>query len=491
MYENAFIMESFNCDPLDMIREDFCSFSEGVQFLENVITEASQAVSKKNVFKRLWELIKKLFGWLSLQWTKFINFCKTKILRQNMKTVDQLAIEMNIPRHEVDKNFANNMRIKIPSHDNSEVKIDEEIELVCKPVLVEFMDNKKIKFNFIWNAVKMGYKMHGKIKGHKDTPMTMGPFLSCMEYIQNPVEFDKIKDLLNEIVNADVITKELQDKCNKFTKEYSDKQMKFDQMNKTFEYTIDQLITFQKSLNEADQIIRKIDDPFSSFKEDRDVSFIILTLNAISGILAAMQMCMNAITSSLKEVALIDGSYYGSVDSVETLSKFVKKMIDNGIPSKYVSYNTYLISSKKIRGIDSEANKPCWGQSRVTFFPEDKSIVHKIALSGWGIRSNFSEHQISDAYKEYNGDHLIAVCNKDYNDHVIIDSERVEIIHPLKVKQDDISKLKTEMQQLISDHKIPFFISDLHVFNVGKKNGKLVALDYGFTHRTSLKAISK
>jgi hypothetical protein len=241
---------------------------------------------------------------------------------------------------------------------------------------------------------------------------------------------------------------------------------------------------FQIKLNEIMKNIEMIDSPDNNIPINEPT--FINALNQFAGFVGRLQMGMNTISGALQSIYTIDASYNNSIKDVNILSTFIDKCIENGIPPKYISYNAYLISDTNLKGNGSEGseNNPRWGQSRVAFFPSnDKKVIHKIALSGFGIRANKSEYDISEKFIKNGGKVFIAAIINTTPSFSVISAERVSTTKPANL-YDDIKNLRDKLFRFAQTNDIPLDIrGDIHEDNVGYKNGKCVALDYGNTRR--------
>lgn len=217
------------------------------------------------------------------------------------------------------------------------------------------------------------------------------------------------------------------------------------------------------------------------------------------------QMCLNAFSNKLDfDINFIAPQYRGKIKDPSMLAKFVKGCIDKGISPKYLSYNTWLISSKKIKG-DTKHFDPIKGQSRFILFPEDLKIVYKIAMSGFGIAANNNEYKITNMVKDKpeTRDYFALILNN-YEDGVIVEQERV--VNNLKdsglspeVREDSLNALydKSESAADIEEDigiiqrdlgiKTPISLTDLHSRNksIDTNRGHLVLIDYGMLHANS------
>lgn len=217
------------------------------------------------------------------------------------------------------------------------------------------------------------------------------------------------------------------------------------------------------------------------------------------------QMCLNAFSNKLDfDINFIAPQYRGKIKDPSMLAKFVKGCIDKGISPKYLSYNTWLISSKKIKG-DTKHFDPIKGQSRFVLFPEDSKIVYKIAMSGFGIAANNNEYKITNLVKDKpeTKDYFALILNN-YEDGVIVEQERVvnnlnhsglspevyeNSLNALYDKSETTNDIEDDISIIQRDLgiKTPVSLDDLHSGNktIDTNRGHLVLIDYGMLHPNS------
>jgi hypothetical protein len=191
---------------------------------------------------------------------------------------------------------------------------------------------------------------------------------------------------------------------------------------KEVKVSLKDLTDFQKKIN---SLIYKI-DKFSDIRTD--VSSLdkhtMESFNNLYKKLLDVQVSMNIVSSSFNTSLIINAHYIGSIKSMTLLDEFVNTMIDEGVPPKYVAYNTWLAANECIRG-KGEDYAPCWGQTRFTFFPPNKNLVYKIAMSGAGITSNRAEIRTSEMFQKMDRIDLIAPVVKHWNNDAIVVMERI------------------------------------------------------------------
>jgi hypothetical protein len=139
-----------------------------------------------------------------------------------------------------------------------------------------------------------------------------------------------------------------------------------------------------------------------------------------------LQIGCTLIASAMRNCYVIDADYCETIKDPAVLGQFVNKMLTAGIPDKYVAFNLWMVSDKSLKG-NAKVEAPTWGMSRVVFRPEDPKIVYKMALNGWGIRSNISEIKISEAvYAAGQGEHFAKILWHD-DTNSIVSMERLSI----------------------------------------------------------------
>lgn len=222
-------------------------------------------------------------------------------------------------------------------------------------------------------------------------------------------------------------------------------------------------------------------------------------LGNISHKFTKFQMCLNAFSNKLDfDINFIAPQYRGKIKDPSMLAKFVKGCIDKGISPKYLSYNTWLISSKKIKG-DTKHFDPIKGQSRFVLFPEDSKIVYKVAMSGFGIASNNNEYKITNLVKDKpeTKDYFALILNN-YEDGVVVEQERVvnnlkdsglspevreNSLNALYDKSQSTSDIEEDIGVIQRDLgiKTPISLDDLHSGNknIDTNRGHIVLIDYG------------
>ena len=372
------------------------------------------------------------------------------------------------------------IKVDIPSNPASEAPPEPSIDVLIKPIMMTY-DGAADSFGIsITDATLKGY---GKVKGQSDTAPK--DYVTLLVLIDRPDIFEKLK-------NACQILHQQYVGSGKIGNEFVNAVAEFDQaivgyrVNTNWVVPFRKLSDFQKSLNDIMELIGNVN---ISNEVKFENSNVMQTLNNIASYCAKLQMSMNSFTRVAAEVHKIDATYMGSVKTQETLDKFVKAMIDSGIPPKYIGYNTYLACDVSLKGTKGDENNPIWGQSRLVLFPEgSKDDIIKVALSGWGLQSNRSEYETSQVFVKNGGSDLISVTKSIGASGATILSERIQA-NGKSISGMAISSFVQKLNNFIVRKKIPYSIGDLHGGNVGTKNGQVVALDYAWSNRRNPKGL--
>jgi hypothetical protein len=251
-----------------------------------------------------------------------------------------------------------------------------------------------------------------------------------------------------------------------------------------------ELTEFQKRVNEALidlDSIHSIENDLSTVRDDtiKELRKLVYDVHYI-------QYDMNTFTNMIQKVNLIDLKFMNSIKDRNVLSKFVSDLIKNGIPSKFVAYNTWLIASEDIRGSKPEC-KLAMGQSRCVFFPNDnKNEILKIALNGFGITSNRNEIRFAKAVSsEPELRKITAMVTNAYAEDGIIAAER--IVDKSGGKHPSLKECKAmsdAYDKFTKQHpELRLKIKDFHDENVMWSSDRncWVSIDYGFSNRVDSK----
>lgn len=250
------------------------------------------------------------------------------------------------------------------------------------------------------------------------------------------------------------------------------------------------LTDFQKKMN---QIGFKIDKYANTKTDVSELSKeTINNMNDISIKFVRIQSSMNLLSSSLEKTLVVSEHFVGSIKSLALLDEFVATCVEQGVPPKFIAYNTWLVADKCIKG-DKSGYEPVWGQSRFIFFPPNKKFVYKIAMNGLGITSNRAEIRTSEMFVKMDRVDLIAPIVKSFERDAIVVMERVD--SKTEPSYAAVLAYTKHVNDAIADyqklHKIKLNIkmSDQHKDNVkyDSVNKCYRSIDYGVATRAYAK----
>jgi hypothetical protein len=246
--------------------------------------------------------------------------------------------------------------------------------------------------------------------------------------------------------------------------------------NSTITWHRHDLMRFQKEINDASSVIEKV-QAVQGINKDQ-----LRALNQFADLLLVVTIGMNEFHRAIDHMYMIDRSYIGCIDDSESLDKYVHHCVDNGIPAKFIAYNTWLLLNKAWRLHEktfyTDKIEPKWGQTRTVFDLKDDEVVAKIAMSGVGIRCNRNEVSITDEYKREGTDDVLACVVASMPYCALIFPQKIDPYW--KMDQDDVMELKDKLHDIYWDHpKLHDIRNDLHVDNIGKIDANVVCIDYG------------
>ena len=271
----------------------------------------------------------------------------------------------------------------------------------------------------------------------------------------DPKFIQSVQDLINRLYNPSLLNK---------------------MDSKTIKWHRHDLIRFQKEINDASRIIEKVQS-VEGINQDQ-----LKALNQFADLLLVVTIGLNEFNRAMDHVYMIDKIYIGSINDAESLDKYVHCCVDNGIPAKFIAYNTWLLLNKSWRLHEktfyTSNIEPKWGQTRTVFDLKDSDVVAKIAMSGVGIRCNRNEVSITNEYKKEGTEDVLACVVSSMPHCALIFPQCID--SNWRMDQNDVMELKDKLHDIYWDHPDLHDIrNDIHVDNIGKINGNVVCIDYG------------
>ena len=445
--------------------------------------------------KRIWNVIKKIFNWIRKQISRFINFIKRKSGKQT-KSVDQILREMNINPSAVkgyQEMFMEGATETLAPSDELSTVQPPKIISIAKSLILEFTDNNTVKI-----------KKHDVDEYIKDRPSRVQPAqevqydytYDIVHYMRNPQQMDRliamsaaIRKLKNDNSQTSY-TNNAAEACKNDGCRNNNHGIRRIGKNYTavnnYEFSINDFREFQKKLNTIMQNLSWLDDNNVATKNISKEYFEFF--KELSGEMRGLQMGLNTIAGAFTQSFVVDKRYQKSISDVKQLDTFTAACIRSGIPGRFIASAVYTVSADDIRG-DAEHSKPIWGQSRVIFRPKNnESIVHKIALSGWGIQANKTEAKLSAAIDKFPHDNwkIVARIIHSYPNYAVVDAQRILAGKDANISSHDERQMQRNAEHLyVTKPEMKIAIGDIHHNNIGrdKNTGKILIIDYGLTGR--------
>lgn len=280
--------------------------------------------------------------------------------------------------------------------------------------------------------------------------------------------------------------------------------------DKVFKLKIDKIMEYNISIKNIADAFDTITATYDSLNNDTDQELKKIVddnkdlFTSISFFIEKTTVGMNTLGNELSEIYKVDASYKGTCNDLKQLSRFVEYMINDGIPSIYVGYNTWYVLAYDLdnRDVYSTKNKkPRMGQTRIAFFPTKKgesNKVVKVALNTAGVRANRGEKKLYDTFNalsktehatlsfgddEQHLDEILAKPIDDYNGFVST-YEKLNTdfqLYKLQSVADEMKKQIGPDGKFLKDHGLlKYAINDIHLNNIGATdNGsKWKIIDY-------------
>lgn len=412
------------------------------------------------------------------------------------KSASAIAHENLRKKLDPDKKMAESQaRVKVPY--TGDVK-QEEIELINSAILIkEFNDDD----NFEVDLMGVNYLKNdkGKTRAISDKGEGIPTLASLFVYTNAMIHFVKNKDDLDELCNLIVEGfKIANNEATMDATEYSRKVAKLTAKSAGKLHAVasggtrlsmKELTAFQAKMNELEE---KLDFAQNGNNKLNDVDpRVISALNNLVMVTEHVQFGLTSLSNAMQKVHLIDLKFMNSIDDRNVLSKFVYDCIQNGIPPKYVAYNTWLIAHESLRG-SASTYKPVGGQTRCVFFPTDnKKEILKIATSGIGITSNKNEIRFAEFLKRSKEQEMIdisALVTNTYAEDAVLAMERVVDKVGKHPDLGVLSEIKGKYAEFTARHpELRLVISDFNDGNVmwSSDRNRWVCIDYGLGKRDS------
>lgn len=454
--EEFSLNQIYSMDPSDYFLEEVD--------IESIYEDAAKPVQKKNVIERIIGVIQKIGKWIIKAVNSVIGFV-TNLFSKKPLTADQVLKKLGVK----DNGSTNDINLEIPGSDESEINMQQNYHSVAKAMDIEMGKEGELIITpkkALWAQILR--HRQGKIKNKNGLFIAaVGNHVLVFNAIKNPECMQLMTDIATAIGSGNSLNSDTSSAMRKLEQILT----KDDGIN-SYRLTMSEFRAFNNSFAKCIDAISGVADNVEIGPRDS-----VITLNKFSGIIAGLQFGINVITSCMKNVYTVDRSYVETISDTDTLSQFVGELINANIPGKYVAMNTWLVSTKEIKG-DADAFKPIWGQTRVAFFPPNKNIVHKVSYNPYGTMSNKTEANVSKAIISGGDGNMIAKVEHITNNGVVIDVEKVKGRKPNLKELDAFTKAFADVCK-----KYNIVINDLHQNNVVVTPDGMKAIDYGMIER--------
>lgn len=495
---NDQIFESvFTLDPLLRYGFDDCfdpmeEFKTESIYIENVMTEAS-SITKKNLLKKLWKLIKDAVKWIGSKLIQMIKGIKRAIFGKT-KTSNQILKQIKAEKHEV----------QYDKVDYTDPFTGQKAALAGYLSFIEGFYEDGIMINpaslVSTNPAKV------PVKG-KDINAGGTRASEVISLILNPKPLDDyiefFKKLTSEIKSDNISAEEIKNianLCADFAGRPSLASYISDGTGNTLNskyneiyISIDQLMDFQKKVDEVCRVGEEFDNVYNQlnvkFNDNSIESKYIHIMNELAWACVNLQGGLHTISNGLQGIYDIDPGYIGSIKTPEMLAQFVEESLKCGIPNKYLVRNIYMVCDECIKG-KPNFDKPIMGFGRLTLIPEG-DVIYKVAINRYGVRSNKNDFAVMNEVKGTPLMNKFAETTHTIGDYIINVMEKVKAGSMNEPSATEANKLGAEINTELEKMGIGFEIHDIKSDAFGKKGDQYVLLDYGYLHRRGFDAQTK
>lgn len=495
------LLEStFKLNPLsnlnDLVFEEF----DPVEFFyaddfTDIITEASENSTKKNILNKLITLIKKAGAWIKQRITNIAAGIK-KLIAGKAKTSNQILQEIGIKKHEVKRDTADGNDPNTPK-DAANSLYQSFIEgfaedgiLINVAALVEAdVQQAPIK----GKAIYAGGARASQVIGLILDPKPIEEYLTLFRKLTN--EFSVKNVSASEINKLNSLCEEFSGRPSVLDYAADFVKQKVRDKYKLVRISIQELLDFQIKVDEMCKVTEEFDNQFKALnlnigdKGPQAASirkYYMDILNDLAWVCVNLQGGLHAIANGMQGIYHIDPEYWGCITDPNQLAKFVEECMKTGMPGKYIVNNIYHVCDETLKG-NPNIEKPIMGFGRLTLIPKG-DIIYKVAINRYGVRSNKNDYRVMDAIKGKPIEDMFAFTTKTYGDYIINVMEKVKAGSENEPSASEASELGKKINEELLKDGVGFSIYDIKADAFGKKDGRYVILDYGYLQRRSYKA---
>ena len=462
-------------------------------YLECKIKDPIYIQESSDLGIRLWQTLKKITKATSGVTDHITNMLKGLLHvkhGQSLKSANGIASEVvpnpKLPKEqqEVEKNlktpFKGKENVVLTATPIFIKEITEDEELYIGLMGVNYTKDENGKLKHVSNS-------HG-IHGLEDNTII---YKNMVYYIKHPEGLENLTNIVkkasllmskDESVNQEMLVKEIHhiiDKSHRLGRAFNAGGTKISMKELTsFSARINQLTNETDQIQDGNHSVEHLDGK---------------TIDALNMLVRELETCqhgLNGLSNEIGKLYMIKAQYVNSITDKNDLAKFVEMCIDAGVPPKFIAYNTWLIANEEIRGDKTDFEKVPMGQTRMVFFPKDKSIITKIAFSGRGLTSNKNEVRMSE-FIERSGEEeiikMIAPIKGHYGkDCAVIDMERVVDKVGKHPNPKQMLKIVNDFKDFTRRHpELRLVVKDINDGNIMWSSDRecWVCIDYGIGQR--------
>lgn len=485
---DTLFLESFDLNP--MAEFEIFNHTDTTAIYEEYIREASTGTTKKNVFQKLADLIRKLIDLIVKGIRRIISFVQSLFKKNAVpadecmssagitpisdENVEKMTVEDNSKKEPIKK-----VKLKVEKDENTVLDYDVavkdlDVRLNTNTGKVEIELTHSFLMGFNYHLHK--HDIHGKDMPRQSEAPAESIYTGWL-FLYDIADNDKhgAKALMIKILeniksdNIDIKTLENDLRKLKSIRLFPDAaNMKM--------IDLEGIRKMSSSMDEIHELMTSISiDKFDA----NTPSSVLDAFNIIAATMSSIQFTVNRISNTFAGLYQVDAKYIGTVKTSEELDRVVYSMIKAHIPSKFIAWNAVVICTPKMRKYSNE-EEPKMGQTRLVMIPDGKIKVYKIALNAVGINDLKKDIAIYNKLKEKHYDQYIArpigieknacVSTNEYANTNMLESSKNKIaLHLQDILQSD---------EFVK--KVGFRIDDLHTGNVGKVGNRDVAIDYSY-----------
>ena len=454
----------FDLDPFEM-KDITTLISESTFNIEEFFITEAEGAKKKNIIQKIFGILKKVWSVITAKVSEIYHAFKSIFTtkQNNDKTLDQICEYIFGECNDA------------PS---------------SKHLKFRYEDDHRVTFNYISNTIKKNIKQ-SEIVGHdKDDRPLMDLIVLVFHIIKKPYILDPLIEMISSISenNGEIVF------------EYDRLRKALDNIYSGMVFGLGCTISLEKwttlndkvfQLNKAVQVIDSSTFHAINIHDKNGVPVgykFTKTLNEIVKLTGAIQIGINTIGDSMRQVYVVDSKFHNRINVSnfqEKLPQLVKMFVEYNIPSKYIynaihdvcdiSINSYYKNPK----IKLDKPEPLKGNSRFVLFPSDESLngkIIKVAYNGLGTRGNRNEFKVWNLVKDIPeiANELYQIYDIGDHDYYVILTDRATPIEHYK----NSTEWNKKMRQSCINNNLGFVIR-CNDNGFGDINGKAVCIDYG------------